>query len=84
MNYAIFDMDDTLYNEREYVLSGFREVSNYISNETKIDYYEIPKKILYSAEPFSLENGLLTQTLKLKRARILEKFGAALEKLYEA
>ncbi len=44
--------------------------------------YEIPKKILYFAEPFSLENGLLTQTLKLKRARLLEKFGDALEALY--
>ena len=45
--------------------------------------YEIPKKILYFAEPFSLENGLLTQTLKLKRARLMEKFGDALEALYD-
>jgi long-chain acyl-CoA synthetase len=44
--------------------------------------YEIPKKILYFAEPFSIENGLLTQTLKLKRSRLLEKFGGALEALY--
>jgi long-chain acyl-CoA synthetase len=45
--------------------------------------YEIPKKFLYFAEPFSLENGLLTQTLKLKRGRLLEKFGDALEALYD-
>ncbi len=45
--------------------------------------YEIPKKILYFAEPFSLENGLLTQTLKLKRAQLMKKFGDALEALYD-
>jgi long-chain acyl-CoA synthetase len=46
--------------------------------------YEIPQKMIYSAEPFSLENGLLTQTLKLKRARLLERFGKALNALYDA
>lgn len=30
-------MDDTLYPEKEFVLSGFKEVSKYISNEYKID-----------------------------------------------
>ncbi|HYW75344.1 MAG TPA: HAD-IA family hydrolase [Gammaproteobacteria bacterium] len=30
--YLVFDLDDTLYPEREYVLSGFRAVSEYISN----------------------------------------------------
>ena len=44
--------------------------------------YEIPKKIIYFIEPFSLENGLLTQTLKLKRTKLIEKFGDDLEKLY--
>lgn len=44
--------------------------------------YEIPQKILYTAEPFTLENGLLTQTLKLKREKVLEKYGQALEALY--
>lgn len=44
--------------------------------------YEIPQKILYTAEPFTLENGLLTQTLKLKRKKVLEKYGAALDALY--
>ena len=29
---VIFDLDDTLYNEKEYVFSGFFEVANWISN----------------------------------------------------
>ncbi|TDX58932.1 HAD family hydrolase [Orenia marismortui] len=38
----IFDLDDTLYYELEHVKSGFRAVSNYISNKYKIsaeDFY---------------------------------------------
>ncbi|MCP3954001.1 MAG: AMP-binding protein, partial [Desulfobacterales bacterium] len=46
--------------------------------------YEIPQKMIYFAEPFSLDNGLLTQTLKLKRAKLLERFGNALNGLYDA
>jgi len=46
--------------------------------------YEIPQKMLYSAEAFTIENGLLTQTLKLKRKKILTKYGEALEALYAA
>ena len=30
INYVIFDLDDTLYNEREYVLQAMREVARYI------------------------------------------------------
>jgi len=45
--------------------------------------YEIPQKFLYTPEPFTLENGLLTQTLKLKRANVLKKYGKALEALYD-
>jgi len=44
--------------------------------------YEIPQKMLYSAEAFTVENGLLTQTLKLKRKKILDKYGEAIEALY--
>jgi long-chain acyl-CoA synthetase len=45
--------------------------------------YEIPRKFLFIKEDFSLENGMLTQTMKLKRRVVLEKYGPALEKLYE-
>jgi long-chain acyl-CoA synthetase len=33
-------------------------------------------------EPFSLENGLLTQTLKLRRAAILARDALAVARLY--
>jgi long-chain acyl-CoA synthetase len=45
--------------------------------------YEIPQKFLYITEDFSVENGMLTQTLKLKRRVILEKYGDRLRALYD-
>lgn len=39
----VFDLDDTLYDEIEYVKSGFKEVSNYFSYKFKID-----KNLIYN------------------------------------
>jgi len=33
-------------------------------------------------QPFSIENGLLTQTLKQKRDRIAERDAAAIDQIY--
>jgi long-chain acyl-CoA synthetase len=44
--------------------------------------YEIPKKFLYLTEVFTAENGTLTQTMKLKRRLVLEKFRERIETLY--
>ncbi len=59
-------------------------ISNEITNQLAGAYggYEIPKKFLFVAEEFSLENGMLTQTMKLKRRNVMEKFGEQLESLY--
>ena len=34
-------------------------------------------------EPWSVENGLLTPTMKLKRARISERFQSQIARMYE-
>jgi len=39
----------------------------------KFGGYEIPKKFLILPEPFSLDNGTLTQTMKLKRKVVLDR-----------
>jgi long-chain acyl-CoA synthetase len=44
--------------------------------------YEIPKKFIYLTEGFTLENGMLTQTMKLKRRVVLEKFKDRINALY--
>ena len=40
------------------------------------------KKFKLIEDEFTIENGMLTPTLKLKRKKILEKYKEDLEKLY--
>ena len=44
--------------------------------------YERPRACLLVDQPFTVENGLLTPTLKLKRREVLARYGPALEALY--
>jgi long-chain acyl-CoA synthetase len=40
-------------------------------------------RVLLQREPWSIENGLLTPTLKLKRAEVAKRFAGEIEQLYE-
>jgi len=44
--------------------------------------YEIPQRFLFTSEDFTLENGLVTQTMKLKRNVALRTYLKEIEKLY--
>jgi len=44
--------------------------------------YEIPKRFLFLSEPFTLDNGMLTQTMKLKRKVVLTRLMDRIEALY--
>ena len=44
--------------------------------------YEIPRKFEFILEDFTVDNGMLTQTMKLKRQVVMDKYGDKLEKLY--
>ena len=48
----------------------------------KFGGYEIPRKFLFMSETFSSENGMLTQTMKLKRRNVLERYMPEIESLY--
>ncbi len=45
--------------------------------------YEIISKIIITDKEFSVENGLLTQSLKMKRFDIMQKYKEEIEKLYQ-
>jgi long-chain acyl-CoA synthetase len=45
-------------------------------------YAEV-RKITCSEEPWTVENGLLTPTLKVKRKQVTEKFQVQIDKMYE-
>lgn len=45
--------------------------------------YEIPRKFMFIDKDFTLENGMLTQTMKLKRRNVLQSYGTQLDGLYK-
>jgi long-chain acyl-CoA synthetase len=44
--------------------------------------YARVRRMVLTREPWTIDNGLLTPTLKLRRARVLERFGPDIEALY--
>lgn len=69
-------------------LIRINEIREMISDEVtkslkgKFGGYEIPRKFIYLSENFTLENGTLTQTMKLKRRVVLEQRKDQLKELY--
>ena len=60
-----------------------KEIENYLENLNKsLSLVEKVRKFKLIKEEFTIENGMLTPTLKLKRKKILEKYKEELEKLY--
>ncbi len=62
------------------MISG--EITNHLKG--KFGSYEIPKKFLFLSEPFSLDNGMLTQTMKLKRKIVMDNYMDKIEALYKS
>ncbi|WP_435098865.1 hypothetical protein [Candidatus Pelagibacter bacterium nBUS_27] len=66
----------------------FKKTSNNeIDREIEIINKNLPKiekikKFIVVEEQFTIENGLMTPTLKLKRFKIINKYKNQLEKLY--
>ena len=60
-----------------------KEIEFYLENLNKsLSSVEKVKKFKLIKKEFSIENGMLTPTLKLKRKKILEQYKEELEKLY--
>jgi long-chain acyl-CoA synthetase len=61
-------------------------IKNQVVEALKGSYgsYEIPKKFVFLAEDFRLENGMLTQTLKLKRRVVVDEFSGEIEAQYSS
>ncbi|MEU0358756.1 carboxylic acid reductase [Streptomyces cyaneofuscatus] len=54
-----------------------------VAKDAGLNAYEIPRGILVETVPFSPENGLFTESHKLLRPRLKERYGPALESLYD-
>jgi long-chain acyl-CoA synthetase len=65
-----------------------REVESEITARIALQIKEFPgyaqvRRATVSLEPWTMDNGLLTPTLKLKRPKVMEKFMAEIDHMYE-
>ena len=63
-------------NEKEKINNVIEKINK------KLTLVEKVKRIQLIDENFSIENGLLTPTMKVKRKKVTEKYKNKLEKLY--
>ena len=60
-----------------------KKINNVIKKiNTKLTQLEKIKRIQLIEENFSIENGLMTPTMKVKRKKVTEKYKNQLENLY--
>jgi len=53
-----------------------------VAKEAKLEKFEVPAKVKVLEEPWTPDNGLVTQAMKLKRDPIRKKFREDLDKMY--
>ena len=69
--------DDKKDLDKVEIKDEIEKINNNLSKIEKI------KKYFLINEKFSIENGMLTPTLKLKRFKIIQKYKNSIEKLYQ-
>ncbi len=72
------DMPESLHDTRveQQVLQRIAELIKEFPGYAKV------RRALLLTEPWSIENGLLTPTLKVKRAKVAERYAKEIERLY--
>jgi len=63
----------------QYVLKEIKRVAK----EASLAGFEVVKAVYLESNPFSIEEGMLTPTLKLKRQQVQSKYAPQLENLYK-
>ncbi|SHN18997.1 carboxylic acid reductase [Streptomyces yunnanensis] len=69
-------------SDRAALTSTISESLQRIAKEAKLNPYEIPRDLLIETEPFSQDNGLLSDSTKHIRPRLRERYGEQLERRY--
>ncbi len=73
------DPDDLLAND-EFKAMLTEEIKGHLNKN--FGRYEIPEKYLFIGEDFTVENNMLTQTMKLKRRVVIDRYAGEIESLY--
>ena len=77
-----FDLDDAL----DEVLKNAK-LNNHLVRAVRERLKDFPgyakvRRVILTREPWTVDNGLLTPTLKVKRAKVLEQFATGIDALY--
>jgi len=72
---------EDLVNNEEFTTMMKDEIDTHLKKT--FGGYEIPRKLLFLKEDFTVDNGMLTQTLKLKRRVVLSNYQEEIDKLYK-
>ncbi len=70
---VVFDLDDTLYPEEHYVLSGFRMVAQYVKNLYDLDLYDDMHSIYQAGERSNVFGASLARHFKDVEDAVLRK-----------
>lgn len=73
--------DDANLERREVLQAAVRRIK---VASAGFPNYGVPRVVTLVREPWTIENGLLTPTLKIKRARVAAKYVDQIDKMYEA
>lgn len=60
-----------------------RELNNAIKERINYKTYEQIYDFRYVPESFTIENGLLTQTLKIKRSAVIDQYSSLIDEMFE-
>ncbi|SEF78234.1 AMP-dependent synthetase/ligase [Nitrosomonas ureae] len=79
---AHYGLDDDLTNEQQRQQAEKILLEKITRQTSEFPGYAKIRRVALAQEPWSVENGLLTPTLKLKRAKVLEQYQEDIDRLY--
>ncbi len=79
---AHYGLGDDLTNEQQRQQAEEILLEKITRQTSEFPGYAKIRRVAVAQEPWSVENGLLTPTLKLKREKVLEKYNSEIERLY--
>lgn len=79
---AHYGLGDDLTNEQQRQQAEEILLERITRQTSEFPGYAKIRRVAVAQEPWSVENGLLTPTLKLKRAKVLEKYKEDIDRLY--
>ncbi|MEY2719196.1 MAG: hypothetical protein RLZZ273_562, partial [Bacteroidota bacterium] len=74
------DMSADQLTEHKPLISAVERELNALQKD--LSKYEKARKYAFLSEPFTVENGLMTPTLKVKRKVVLERYADVIESMY--